>query len=94
MHQAGFRETQGCTLQMFAFHLLLDMNQKVYKTLYICLLNYEKAYNFTNRARMAKQLMQNNIGDKYLQNFKNMYTAISCIPRISNDEIGKEINTE
>ena len=38
--------------------------------------------------------MQNNIEDRYLQNFKNMYTDTSYIPRISNNEIGEEINTE
>ena len=94
MHQAGFREKQGRTLQIVAFLHLLDMAQKINKTLYIFLLDYEKAFDFTNRAEMAKQLMQNNIGDRYLQNFKNMYTDTSYIPRISNNEIGEEINTE
>ena len=85
MHQAGFREKQGCTLQIFVFLILLDMAKKINKTLYICLLDYEKAFDFTNRAEMAKQLTHNNIGDRYLQNFKNMYIDTSYIPRISNN---------
>ena len=94
MHQAGFRKAQGCTIQIFAFLLLLDMAQKRNKTLYICLLDYEKAFDFSNRAEMAKQLIKNNIGSKFLQNFKNMYTDTSYIPKISNKEIGEEIKTE
>ena len=43
---------------------------------------------------MDKQLMQNNIGDRYLQNLKNMYTDTFYIPRISNNEIGEAIKTE
>ena len=47
MHQAGFREKQGCTLQIFAFLLLLDMAQKINK-------HYISAYWTTKKPSISQ----------------------------------------
>ena len=62
--------------------------------LFIFLLDYEKAFDFTNRVKIAKQLAEDNIGNRTLQNFINMYTNTSYVAKISNNEVGPEITTK
>ena len=52
--QAGFRQGQGCIIQLFAFFLLMDKCKLLNKTLFIGLLDYEKAFDFVNRPTLLK----------------------------------------
>ena len=92
-HQAGFRKSQGCIFQIFSLFLYVDMAKYLNKKLFICLLDYEKAFDFANRSEIANQLMINGIGNKSLQNFKNTYSNTCYIPKISKRNIGRKIVT-
>ena len=57
------------------------------------LLDYEKAFDFTNRAVMLKNMMEMNIGKKFLKNLANTYENTSYVPKITKSTIGEEIST-
>ena len=85
---------QGCNFQLFALFILLDMAKNLNKTLYICLLDYEKAFDFVNRVEMIKQLMKLGIGSKFLRSLRSMYLEKLYVPKISMYSIGEEFSTD
>ena len=92
--QAGFRVFQGCLLQIFSLMILLHLAKELGKELYIGLIDYEKAFDFVNRAELAHSFMSNNIGSRYLRNFTNTYRETEYITKISSSRMGKEICTD
>ena len=72
--QAGFRKSQGCVLQLFALFLLLDWTGYREETLYIGLLDYEKAFDFVNRYRLINDLVDNGADRDLVKNIFNMYS--------------------
>ncbi len=93
--QAGNREKQGCVLQIFAFILLLSLAKELGKHLYVGLIDYEKAFDFVNRAKLLQSLiMANNIGQRFLRNFTNIYRDTKYITKISDSRMGDEISTD
>ena len=92
--QAGFRKGQGCILQIFSLILLLDMAKLVKKELFIGLIDYEKAFDYVNRAELVRSMMKNRIGSRFLRNFVNVYRDTKYITKISNSYMGPEINTD
>ena len=93
MHQAGFRKGQGCTLQIFALLLSLIKAKICGKKLYIMLLDYEKAFDYINRAEMLNKLMKKNYGKKFIQNFANTYKNTTYVPKITANTLGENIET-
>ena len=93
-HQAGFRKKQGCILQIFALFLSLELAIDEGSTLYICLLDYEKAFDYTNRAEIAKDLMNSGIGDKFLRNFAYSNLNTYYVPKDEFNKVGNPIHTK
>ena len=91
--QAGFRKGQGCNLQIFAMLLTIDLMKKQDKELFVGLLDYEKAFDFTNRVKMIEMMMDNNIGAKYVHNWFETYKSTSFVPKNSTTAIGDAIET-
>ena len=92
--QAAFRILQGCILQIFALLILLHLGKELGKQLYIGLIDYEKAFDFVNRAELARCLMENNIGCKFLRNFTNTYKETIYTTKISTTHMGNDIPTD
>ena len=92
--QAGNREEQGCVIQIFAFVILLCLAKELGKYLYVGLIDYEKAFDFVNRAELIQNMMQNNIGQRFLRNFTNIYRDTKYITKISDSRMGNEITTD
>ncbi len=92
--QAGSREEQGCVLQIFAFIILLCLAKELGKYLYVGLIDYEKAFDFVNRAELMRSLMKNNIGQRFLRNFTNIYRDTKYITKVSDSRMGNEISTD
>ena len=74
--------------------LLVDVAHRKGIKLFILLLDYEKAFDYTNRAEIAKKLAQDKVGNRALQNFVNMYSDTSYVAKISANEVGPEIKTQ
>ena len=61
MQQAGYRKGQGCIFQLFALFLLIDNSSRNGKEVFIGLLDFEKAFDYTNRALLLQD-MKNGMG--------------------------------
>ena len=92
--QAGFRAGQGCLLQIFSLMILMDMAKILKRDLFVGLIDYEKAFDFVNRARLICDMMNCGIGSRFLKNFVNMYRNTNYITKTSNSRLGSEINTD
>ena len=91
--QAGFRKSQGCLVQIFALFLLLDLSKYLGREIFIGLLDYEKAFDFMNRATILKMMMEDNMGRIFTKNFARSYYKTSYIPKFAGNSLGDEIQT-
>ena len=90
--QAGFREHHGCIVQIFALFLTMEMAKSLRKSLFIGLLDFEKAFDFMNRPTLMKDLMEQEIGCIFLRSLNKMYEEINYSPKISRNMMGEPIS--
>ncbi len=92
--QAGCRKKQGCPLQIFGLFLMLDMAKYCGKTVFIGLLDFEKAFDYMNRPTLMRNMMKDGIGSTFLKNLNNMYSEIRYLPKISSQLMDDPIMSE
>ena len=92
--QAGFREEQGCLLQILGLLMLIDLSKRLKKDLLIGVIDYEKAFDFTNRFLLCKDMMNNLFGKRFIMNFMNSYESTSYVVKASSNERGESIKTD
>ena len=63
------------------------------KEVYLGFLDYEKAYDFSNRALFLKNIIQSGIGRNLAYAIAQSYINTSYVPKISNNMLGDEITT-
>ena len=90
-NQAGSRKKQGCPIQIFALFLVLDMAKCLGKTVFIGLLDFEKAFDYMNRPTLLKNMMDDGFGSVFVKNLNNMYEQIQYLPKISTRILGDPI---
>ena len=86
-------EGQGCDFQWFFVVLLLEISREEGKDLYLLLVDYEKAFDFANRATIVKDMMKHNMGDTFVRAVADMYEENHYIPRIDHHMLGEPIQT-
>ena len=57
-------------------------------------MDFEKAYDFTNRAILIEDLLEKGIGKKFAEAIYSMYSNTSYTPKISKNQVGNPISTE
>ena len=92
--QAGFREEQGCLLQILALLMLIDLSKRLKKDMVIGVIDYEKAFDFTNRFPLFHDMMDKQFGKRFVQNFMNSYMTTSYVVKASANERGDSITTD
>ena len=92
--QAGFREEQGCLLQILALLMLIDLSKRLHKDLLIGVIDYEKAFDFTNRYTLCEDLMKKQFGKRFITNFMNSYESTSYVVKASSNTRGESIKTD
>ena len=80
--QSGFRKQQGCTLQLFYVILLLEMANYLHVNLFLLLVDYEKAFDFANRATIVEDMILHGLGTKFVNAVANMYLESGDVPKI------------
>ena len=60
--QAGFRPKQGCLFQFFTIFLMIGLAHHHNKSILIGFMDYEKAFDFTNRADIINDLIEKGAG--------------------------------
>ena len=91
--QAGFRALMGCMLQIFAIYIVMEYLKSLGKTLYVGFLDYEKAFDFINRAKIIQHLREKGAGAKFTKAVASMYEETSYIPKLGN-RIGEAITAK
>merc|ERR1711973_894041 len=94
MFDAGFREEQGCLLQILALLMLIDLSKRLKKDMVIGVIDYEKAFDFRNRFRLCHDMMDKKFGKRFVQNFMNSYRTTSYVVKASSNERGASITTD
>ena len=76
---------QGCVFQIFALMLLFDYVKNTKKSLFIRLLDFEKAYDYLNCAILLTDLMENGIRKELLRAIYSMYSNTLYTLKISRN---------
>ena len=72
---------------------MIEMSVFLKKDLYLLLIDYEKAFDFANRAIMIKDMMEKGIGDVFLRAIAAMYRKSIYVPKVKDNLLGEMINT-
>ena len=75
--QAG----QGCQLQTFALFLLICYAKENSKNLFVGFLDFEKAFDFVNRAEVISDLMKKNCGKNLTAAIGKMFATSTYFPK-------------
>ena len=68
--------------------------QRIQKKRFIGLLDFEKAFDYTNRATLITDLLRHGIGHRMAKAIASMYSKTSYTPTVSNSSIGNPIWTD
>ena len=91
--QAGYRKGQGCVVQLFSLFMIIEHANNLGKDIFIGLLDFEKAFDYTNRLLLVKGLIKDGAGNKMVRAIRNMYLDTKYVPKISSNYIGDEISS-
>ena len=89
--QAGFRPRQGCLLQIFMMFVLIYYSKEYNKDLYMGLMDYTKAFDYTNTAKLVSNLMEKGCGKLFVQAIAKMFNKSTYHPKLSGNRIGNGI---
>ena len=92
--QAGFRERQGCLIQIFAIYLVMELAKSCNKDVFIGFIDYEKAFDFTNRFDIVKDLMTEKAGSMFTKAISHMYYNTFYVPKIKGDRTAEPISAK
>ena len=87
--QTGFRKEQGCLVQIFAIYLLIELANFQNETTFIGFVDYEKAFDFTNRCEIVKDLIEYKAGAKFTKAVSQMYYRNYYIPKVSTHKLAE-----
>ncbi|GFS25466.1 endonuclease-reverse transcriptase [Elysia marginata] len=83
--QCGFAEGKGTTNAIYMLRTLIERALEVQKDVYLCLIDYTKAFGRVRHTEILKQLKQLNVDGKDLRIIKNIYWKQIAAVRIKNE---------
>ena len=92
--QAGFRPKQGCSLQIFMLLLLIQYSSEKEKDLLVGFMDYEKAFDYANRANIISDLMKKGCGHNMVRAIAKMFTTSTYYPKVNPCSLGEGITTD
>ena len=84
---------QGCLLQIFLLNMLIVYSKEAKKELYVGFLDFEKAYDYVNRANVIREMMKNGCGKALTHSIAKMFTTSTYYPKLSGHSLGEGIET-
>ena len=73
--QAGFRKGRGTRDQIANIHWIVKKAREFQKNIYLCFINYNKAFNCVNHNKLWKALKEMGIQDHVTCLLKNLYAG-------------------
>ena len=80
----GFRNGQGCSLELFSVILLIHYSKKEKKNFIVGFLDYEKAFDYANRANLVSKLIDKGCGQMFTKAVAKMYMSTTYVPAANN----------
>ena len=90
--QAGFCTGQGCPLPLFSIFLLLHYAVQNNTDFCIGFMDYEKAFDYANRAKIVTKLMDKGCGRVFTDAITKMFHSTTYVP-CTNNKLCEEITT-
>ena len=91
--QAGYKTSQGCMVLIFDIVLLIELANWANRSLFVGLMDYEKTFDFINRADLINQLMLKGAGKRFVRTITSMYDTTTYKPKIDTNNVGDSITT-
>ena len=85
---------QGCPLQIFMLFLIIDYSAENEKNLFIGFLDYEKAYDYVNRAGIVSKLIQDGCGSAFTKAIAGMFSTSTYYPKSNKNRLSEGISTD
>ena len=86
--QFGFRKSRNTTDCIFVMKGLIDILFLQGKKLYVCFIDYTKAFDLLNRSAIFAKLFRSGVSTKLINIFKNMYSKMKL--GVKNDVLKQE----
>ena len=77
-HQAGFRKERSCTDQIATLRIIIEQSIEWNSSLYVCFVDYEKAFDSLDRETLWKLLRHYGVPMKFVNLIKNSYSGMTC----------------
>ena len=85
---------QGCLLQIFLLMILIVYSKEKKKDLFVGFLDFEKAYDYVNRAQVIRDLIGKGCGKYLTRAITKMFTTSTYYPKLDGYNIGDGIETQ
>ena len=82
---------QGCP---FTVNLLIGYADETDRSIFVGFLDFEKAYDYVNRANLLTKLMDDKCGANFVKALSRMYGESSYAPKVSKNQLGRKIYNE
>ena len=92
--QAAGKKEQGCPLQIFMLLMVIDYAKEKGNDLFVGFLDYEKAFDYANRAGIVSDLMQKGCGSKFTKAVAKMLTTTTYYPKSNRNYLSEGISTD
>jgi hypothetical protein len=85
---------QGCLFQLFLLIMLIDYSKEKKKELFVGFMDYEKAFDFANRAEIINDLIKKGCGKAFTNAVANMMSTSTYYPKMSSNMLSDGIESD
>ena len=83
--QAGFRKGRGTRDQIAKLHWIIEKAREFQKNIYLCFIDYAKAFNCVDHNKLWKALKEMGIPDHITRLLRNLYAGQEATVRTLNN---------
>ena len=83
--QAGFRKGRGTRDQIAKLHWIIEKAREFQKNIYLCFIDYAKAFNCVDHNKLWKALKEMGIPDHITRLLRNLYASQEATVRTLNN---------
>ena len=84
--QAGFRKGKGTRDQIANIHWIIEKAREFQKNMYLCFINYAKAFDYVDSNKLWKALKEMGIPDHLTCPLRNLYVGQEATVRTRHEK--------
>ena len=85
---------QGCLFQLFLLIMSIEYSKEKKKDLFVGFMDYEKAFDYANRAGIINDLIKNGCGKNFTKAIGNMMSTSTYYPKMSHSMLSEGITSD